>query len=350
MPTTIYGALRTDTTMTNAQASTTLSGTFQISAYSQITIDDGADGTIYNGDHLSNETPNDVTQTLSGGNAIFWDFTITVTDGTNTYEIGVFDYDINNDGDMIGVDAEDGYFLAFLNGSVPPLNTTLTITAIVENDADIPRNIGVPCFVAGTLITTPEGLRAIETLSVGDLVETLDHGPQEIRWIASRKLNNVDLVLKPKLRPIRIESGALGMCLPLRDLCVSPQHRMLIRSPIAARMFDENEMLIAANKLTEAPGIAQDATTRSVTYVHMLFDRHEIVFAEGAPTESLFTGAQVMKLISSEAREEITTLFPQIGLDSHNPRMARSVPKRGRQARKLVQRHVKNKKSLIVEV
>ena len=42
-----------------------------------------------------------------------------------------------------------------------------------------------PCFTAGTLIETPRGAVAIETLQVGDRVMTLDRGPQPLRWIGA---------------------------------------------------------------------------------------------------------------------------------------------------------------------
>ncbi len=244
MPATIFGALRSDSTLTDQGASTTVVGsTFTISAYSQVTIEDGADGTIFSGDSFSNESPNDPLQTFNG-NAIYWDFTVSVTDGTNTYQIGLFDYDVDGNGNSIGVDGEDGYFMAFIGGTIPPLNTTLTITAIIDNGPSIDVDTVVPCFMAGTRIDTPQGQCLIEDLRVGDVVQTLDNGPQIIRWIGKRELDSIDLTLKPKLRPIKIDKGALGNGLPENDLRVSPQHRMLVRSPIAARMFARDEVLI----------------------------------------------------------------------------------------------------------
>ena len=93
----IYGAFRSDSTMTNSQAQLFQAGTtFEITQYSQITISDGADPTIIDGDNISNEDPNDPTQTYLG-EAFAWDYTIQVNDGVNTYEIGVMDWDQNGD-------------------------------------------------------------------------------------------------------------------------------------------------------------------------------------------------------------------------------------------------------------
>ncbi len=342
----IYGAFRSDSTMTDSQAQLYQPGTtFQITAYSQITISDGADPTIIDGDNVSNETPNDPSQTYLG-QSFAWDYTIEVNDGVNTYEIGVMDWDINNDGDFDFPSAEQGYFLGFIGG-VPPLNTTLTIGALTDNGADIPVNTVVPCFTQGTLIETPQGPREIDTLSVGDEIVTLDRGAQPIRWIGSRELGPEELAAKPMLRPIRIAAGALGCGLPHRDLLVSPQHRMLVRSAIAIRMFDAEEVLVPAHKLVGVPGVTVDETVESVTYIHVLFDRHEVVFAEGAPSESLFTGPEALKGVSPQARGEILDLFPSLMRPGYIPDAARRIPARGGQIRRLVHRHLKNDQPLI---
>ena len=346
MTITVYGAFRTDTTMSDNLATyATTGGTFSITSYSELTFEEGADPDIIDGDSVTNESPNDATQTYLG-NAIAWDWTVTVTDGVNNYEVGMLDYDANSDGDFDytgGDTGEQGYFIVFI-GDIPPLNTTLTFGAITDNGPSIDVDTTVPCFVSGTLIETPDGPRVIDTLKVGDLVQTMDNGAQEIRWIGRRTLDIRDLLLKPKLHPIRISAGSLGVGLPLRDLCVSPQHRMLARSPIVARMFDVDEALVPANKLVGIPGIYVDNVSAPVTYLHILFDQHEIVFAEGAPSESLYTGAQALTSIGEEAREEVLTLFPELKCHDHAPVSARHIPEKGKQVKTLVSRLIKNQK------
>jgi hypothetical protein len=342
----IYGALRSDTTMTDNLATYgTVGGTFQINSYSQLTFEDGADPTVIAGDSITNETPNDPTQTMAG-NAIAWDYTITVTDGTTNYEIGLVDYDLDGDGSFDWPGAEQGFFIAFI-GSVPPLGTTLTIAAISNNGVSIPVDTVVPCFTKGTLIATPSGSIPIQDMQKGDQVLTLDHGAQTVRWIGSRKLNRIELARTPKLRPIRIAAGALGCGLPKRDLSVSPQHRMLLRSTIADRMFGETEVFLPAVKLVGLPGITVDSGARSVEYFHVLLDRHEVLFAEGAPAESLYTGPEAIKSVGPAAMLEIKALFPAIGTAAHTPVLARSVPKKGRFMKQLIARHLKNRKPLI---
>src|SRR5690606_23050660 len=81
----------------------------------------------------------------------------------------------------------------------------------------------IVCFTRGTLIDCADGARPVETLRVGDLVQTLDRGLQPIRWIASRRLG-AELAAQPRLCPIRIRKGALGPGMPAADLPAAPQH------------------------------------------------------------------------------------------------------------------------------
>ena len=198
----------------------------------------------------------------------------------------------NNSGDP----GEDGYYLVFPDG-LPPVDTDLTVdyTNLENGRAVTHASLGaqVVCFCAGTLIRTPEGSTPIENLSEGDLVETHDNGAQEIKWIGTRRINfDKPEAQDEKLRPIRITAGALGSNLPARDLWVSRQHRMLISSKVSERMFGETAVLVPAIKLIELPGIFIDQDIETVEYFHLLFDRHEVIFAEGAPSESLFTGPE----------------------------------------------------------
>jgi hypothetical protein len=326
----------------------TVNGTFQINSYSQLTFEDGADGTVIDGDSVTNESPNDTTQTMNG-DAILWDFTLTVTDGTTNYEIGVMDYDLDGDGSMDYPTGEQGYFLAFI-GRVPPLSTTLTISAISNNGASIPVSTVVPCFNRETLITTPSGPVAIDRLQVGDAVLTLDHGAKSILWIGSRELSPIDLMAFPNFRPIRVAAGALGLDLPERDLLVSPQHRMLLRSAIALRMFGSAEVFVPAKKLVGLPGITIDSDVRSVEYFHLLLDRHEVVFAEGAPTESLYTGPEALKGVGADARAEIVALFPDLEVGANAPVLARKTPETGARIKQFVARHRKNQKPPLSDI
>lgn len=178
----------------------------------------------------------------------------------------------------------------------------------------------VPCFTPGTAIATPKGERMVEDLQPGDKIITRDNGIQEIRWIGTRTLTGHELARKPDLRPILIQKGSLGHNLPEHDILVSPQHRMLLTGDKTQLYFEETEVLAAAKHLTAMPGI-DEVGTLGVTYVHFMFDHHEVVLANGAWSESFQPGANVLDGLGREQRGEILDLFPELttteGLDDY---------------------------------
>ncbi|MCB1339585.1 MAG: Hint domain-containing protein, partial [Pseudooceanicola sp.] len=145
----------------------------------------------------------------------------------------------------------------------------------------------VPCFTPGTMIATPKGERAVETLAVGDRIITRDNGIQSIRWIGTRTLKGAELAAH--LMPVRIARGALGNGLPERDMLVSPNHRVLVASDKTALYFEESEVLVAAKHLTGLDGVDVVAA-EDVTYIHFMFDQHEVVLSNGSWTESFQPG------------------------------------------------------------
>ncbi|MDO9526868.1 MAG: Hint domain-containing protein, partial [Gemmobacter sp.] len=171
----------------------------------------------------------------------------------------------------------------------------------------------VACFTHGTRIQTDRGEVAIQDLVPGDLVLTLDNGYQPLRWIGSTTRSAVGA-----LAPILIRAGALGND---HDLRVSPQHRMLLRGWQAALLFAETEVLVTAKSLVNDLTILRQEGGL-VTYVHILFDRHEIVFAEGAASESFHPGEQVWAALDQDTRNEVLDLFPHLlayGLSAYGP-------------------------------
>lgn len=195
------------------------------------------------------------------------------------------------------------------------------------------------CFGSGTLIATPDGQRDIEDLDVGDQITTQDNGPQTIRWVGGRTVR-----CRGPLQPIRVEAHALGLGLPHHRLILSRQHRVLVKSRIAERMFGAAEVFVAAHKLVGLPGVTLDAEAAFVTYWHVLCDRHEVIFANGAPTETLFMGAMARRGMSDQAMDEIEALFPNL---LRRPQtLARQTPK-GHAQSQLVYRMLKNKRSAL---
>ena len=346
-----------------------VSGTAQLSGISQgdgshlvnetITLNSNAWAPVEIDDSDSNFDDSDNSQSLEGGltfdGAGYGDglrveaeFELTLRDPDgNTYTALAFN--INEP-----VPSQASYAtvegLAFVGGpgGFPPVGVPLTVLSAGEGPSEAYGDLATPiCFAAGTLIATRGGAVPVETLKVGDDVLTLDHGYQPIRWIGCRRIGAAELRGNPRLRPVRIRAGALGNGLPETDLLVSRQHRVLVNSVIVARMFAARDVLVPAVKLTQLDGVDILSDLPALDYWHMLFDRHQVIWSNGVPTESLFTGPEALKAVSPAARAEIAALFPDLVQAQRRPEPVRPIVERGRITRRLVARHVKNRKSLL---
>lgn len=231
----------------------------------------------------------------------------------NEYEVTLFD-SAGTAYRMVGVSITKGYTTTVVgvmfDGATPAAGTTLyyiqgqsTYSGTAQT-VTIPTT--VPCFLAGTQISTPTGPRAIESLQQGDLVSTLDNGNVAIRWIGQSRVDG-----RGALAPIRIAAGALGN---RRDLYVSPNHRILMRSALAELHFCAPEVLVAAKFLLNDTTI-QTAPRRWADYLHILLDSHDMLFSEGIASESLFTGANALDSLGDAARTELLAIFPQHDLE-----------------------------------
>lgn len=203
--------------------------------------------------------------------------------------------------------------IVVLSGDLQPGDRMVAIN-LTEGDLDIPY-ADIPsfiCFTPGALITTPRGQVRVEDLQVGDLVITADNGLQAIRWIGSRRMTGARLQAYPDLRPIRIRRDAFGPGMPERDMWVSPQHRMLVRAERTQLDFGETEVLAPAKGLLDDHRVTIDYGLKETTYIHILFDRHEIIWANGTPTESFHPGHHAMDTIEQAARDELYEIFPEL--------------------------------------
>lgn len=187
--------------------------------------------------------------------------------------------------------------------------TTFTYTVVDDfgNEGSGYASINtVPCFAEGTLIDTARGRVAVDALLPGDLVLTRDHGYQPVRWSGS-----CSLVSTFETAPIEIEEGALGNH---GRLVVSPQHRILLRDYRAQMLFDAEEVLISAKHLVDDRRVRRQQVGKAITYVHLLFDRHEVLRSNGMWTESYLPGPEAARSFDRDVQKEITTLFPHLDL------------------------------------
>lgn len=192
------------------------------------------------------------------------------------------------------------------------------ITSVINSDFDGAGQFNrddlnfVPCFTDDALILTPSGIVPITELKVGDMVMTRDNGPQPIRWIGETKVSRRALFASPNLQPYRIKAGCFGPGMPFADLTLSPQHRVLTGGKLVEKMFGDEEMLIAVKHLEKLKKVHKPQVKGTITYRHILFDRHEIIFANGLPSESLLIGQEARNKLPKALMDEIETLMPQI--------------------------------------
>lgn len=194
---------------------------------------------------------------------------------------------------------------------------------VVDQNLDImtqtasadPARGGVICFTPGTRIDTPRGRRPVEELQEGDQVLTRDNGPQEIRWIGSRRMTGARLFALPALRPIRLRAGVLGMDRPDRDLLVSPDHRMLIRGDRTRALFNTAEVLVTARDLVDGDGVIIDSMAREVTYIHLMLPSHQVIWANGVESESFHPAHAGLHSLTESDRARLLALHP--GLETN---------------------------------
>jgi len=192
----------------------------------------------------------------------------------------------------------------------PPFGEELTVKAaedvsqfVYTYDSFVP-----PCFLPGSRISTPQGRALVETLRVGDLVLTLDHGPRPVRMI-------LDRTVRPghdpdRLRPMRLRAGCLGSGLPDRDLCLSPQHRVLSRCGGAS-------VLVAAKALGGLTGVDRPAPEATVRYLNLVLDTHEVIFAEGLAVETFYPGPVAEANLTASERLKIRAIYPATPRPAH---------------------------------
>lgn len=165
----------------------------------------------------------------------------------------------------------------------------------------------VPCFVAGARIDTDRGPVPVERIAVGDMVLTLDDGYQPVRWCGRR-----EVVSRGALAPVRIPAGTFG---DHGSLAVSPQHRLFFSGWQAELYCAEAEVLVRAVHLVKAGRLSQDCSGTPVSYHHLLFDRHQVIRAEGLWSESYHPGPVTLAGHDPEVQQELCSLFPELAGD-----------------------------------
>jgi len=280
--------------------------TFTVTGSFTVTIFDSDDNFGVGDDQLANNTPSEtgaapVIQSLGAGAPAGWNV------GDTFYYGGARGLDNDGNDDIYIPKVAGAWQTTNVVYSLPGASVPLVVgQTYTRTTADNVQNEVLPCFVSGTRILTPKGEIAVDDLKAGDQVVTMDHGLQVIRWVGSCTRPAVGA-----LAPIKFNKGVIGNT---RDLLVSPQHRMLVKGWQAELLFNESEVLVPAKALLSDRGVTRE-TGGMVTYFHILFDKHEIIYAQGCPSESFHPGVATLSALDHTTQDEVLTLFPDLAPD-----------------------------------
>jgi hypothetical protein len=158
----------------------------------------------------------------------------------------------------------------------------------------IPYNVtsSVACFLPGTQIATPDGEVAVEALQIGDLVVTADGRAVSVRWIGIQTVVSRFGTSETRF-PVVIAAGAFGEGLPARELRVTADHALLV-----------DGVLVNAGALvngTTIRRITPEEIGERFTVYHIETDAHEVILAEGMPTET-FVGHVSRRIFDNHAQ------------------------------------------------
>ncbi len=160
-------------------------------------------------------------------------------------------------------------------------------------------------FATGTHIAMADGSQMpVEALAPGMAVITRDHGAQPLRWVGSVRLR-----AQGAFAPVAVMPGVMGNP---RALVVSPHHRLFLYRRDARALAGAAELLVQARHLADGQTILR-REGGFVTYHSLVFDRHEVIYAEGVPCESLLVCPATLTRLPEDLAEPLRAQFP--GLD-----------------------------------
>nr|WP_280517719.1 Hint domain-containing protein [Falsirhodobacter halotolerans] len=168
------------------------------------------------------------------------------------------------------------------------------------------------CVSRGTMVDTYHGPMPVEDIVVGDLLMTKDDGFQPVRWLGAIMAEG-----RGRLAPVRISSGVIGNG---RSLIVSQQQPILVSDWRAELLFGTREVLIPARLLVneETIWIREGGM---IDYHLILFDRHQIFYADDSFAASFNPAAPGRDMIGAEACEAVCRALPALkdGWDAYGP-------------------------------
>lgn len=208
--------------------------------------------------------------------------------------------------------AERGFVGDYYILPLSPMGPQIEYTLVkMEEPQPEERLMDLLCisFARGTMITLGDGTQhPIEDLTVGERVLTRDHGAQEVRWVGHVTLRAVGAYA-----PVVISAGVMGNA---GDLVVSQHHRMFLYQRRRAGGVPKSEILVQAKHLANGA----DIFVREggfVDYYSLVFDAHEIIYAEGIPAESLMVNEATVARLPPDLAAEVKKRFPGVSHIQH---------------------------------
>lgn len=272
------------------------------------TVEAGGDSTVMDVDDAGDQVQFDLgdgagTQTNDFDGGALYNATITYSDGSTAQITAAIFQDANGNLFLAPEFGENSDVDAMEAGAIESISLDSVAGDMFSGMVSNRVLTEFVCFAPGTEIATPRGPCRVETLNSGDLIETLDDGPQPLLWRGVRTLD-FDTAESGQ-KPIEVKPDAFGVGLPLRRLVLSPQHRVLLQN-------GDDEALAIAKALVPAPGVRRMEGTRQVTYHTLLMRRHSIIFAEGLAVESFYPGPYAMRLLTVAQRLCVLAHFPKM--------------------------------------
>lgn len=275
------------------------------------------DDDYLDGDFTSDEVGSDANQT-----AIINDMDGNEIASGQVYSELYFDIQ-NPSGETFYLDVIEinGFFVGFI--ASPPLETGVSYNEIRSRDVrsdEEDHDFGdsrltysalgsVPCFHQGTTLMTDEGPQPVDWIRPGDRVLTKDHGFQPVIWSNRTVISKAHLKFAQCLRPVKIAAQSVNGEIPKNDLLLSPDHRILLKSPMIQMLFGHEEVFTAIKTVTNGDTVAQTLPDHAISYFHILFEQHEVILAEGLWVESFFPGKMALAALPAKMQAQIRGLL-----------------------------------------
>lgn len=175
--------------------------------------------------------------------------------------------------------------------------TPATLFGMDDTVVPMPEQSETIGFIAGTRVATPMGYVAVERLSAGDKVLTADGRHARLTWVGMTRVE-----AKGPNAPVCFETGVMDNMRPLR---LGQGHRVRVAGWRAELLFDAEAVLATAKSFVNGEDVVIEDDAGVVTYVHLMFDRHEVVLAENIACETLRPGPDGLRQLDAMTRRAL---------------------------------------------